>query len=122
MLVLYALSSSLALATAAPTATKSAPSSTTTTCHAKTFDLPWTLTEITLTQTPEQMKVNHSSISFNFCDTNSGLEMETACSGTVIGDKSEEDDGGYVLCDKPEVGFKMSADLIMVTRAFLDNW
>lgn len=123
MLFLYAVSSFLAFTTAAPTPTSTAASSTATSCHAKTFDLPWTLTDITLYRaTGQDPDKSHAAISFHFCDTNSGLEMETDCSGVVIGDKSEEDDGGYVLCANPEVGFKMSSDLIMMTRAFLDDW
>lgn len=123
MYVLYALTSLIAFSTAAPTSTTSAPSSTTTNCQAKTFDLPWTLTDITLyRESGQHPNKSHAAISFHFCDTNRGLEMETNCSGVVIGDKSEEDDGGYVLCSNPEVGFKMSSDLIMMTRAFLDDW
>lgn len=123
MLFLYALSSFLALVTAAPTATSSATSSISTVCHAKVFDKPWTLSDITIYKAAGQDSSNtHAAISFHFCDENEGLQMDTDCSGTVINDRCEGDDGGYVLCANETVGFKLASDLIMMERAYLDDW
>ena len=124
MMLFFLLSSLLALVAGAPASTSSAqPSTTTTTCQAKTFDKPWTLSDITIYKAAGQHPDNqHGAISFHFCDYNNGLRMETDCAGTVINDRCEGNDGGYVHCANETVAFKFAPDLIMMERAFIDDW
>lgn len=119
----YALLPLTTLVIAAPTTTSSALSSTEAACQAKAFNKPWTLRDITIYEAAGQDSKNgNGAISFQFCDTNSGLEMETACSGTVINNISQGNDNGYVICANDTVSFKLESKTIMITRAFLDGW
>ena len=115
-----ALACSFAFATAAPTPTNTAPPAATTSCHAKLFNEPWILRDITITRPSSGSK--DGNISFHFCDPNDGLQMDTTCDGTIVNDACEGDDGAYVLCQEQHIGFKLSSDLIMLERAYIDDW
>jgi len=88
-----------------------------------TFDLPWTVSDLTIYKPAKQPTASaHSAISFRFKDTNPLLNLETNCAGTIVNDACEAESGGYVLCGDVRVGFKVDQNVILITRAFLDDW
>lgn len=113
----------LAIINAAPTGTNTATSKDDDQCQAKIFDQAWTLTNITIYKEAGQQSGNeHAAMSFHFCDTNTGLELDTDCSGTVVNDRCEGEDGGYVFCNNDDVSFKFSSGLVMMNRYYIDDW
>lgn len=123
MQLIYALTSFLTLISAAPTGTNPETDRRDDDCQSKTFDLPWSLTNITIYKAADQKSGSEqAAISFHFCDSNSNLELDTDCSGTVVNDRCEGEDGGYVLCDNDDVSFKFASSLVMLTRYYTDDW
>ena len=124
MLFLQTLSYLLPLSAAAPFASHHKSSkSTKANPKCPTFDLPWTISDLTIYKPAKQPKASaHSAISFRFTDTNPLLNLETNCAGTIVNDACEAESGGYVLCGDVRVGFKVDQDVVMITRAFLDDW
>lgn len=115
---IFAILLLLAVATAAPTPlTKSELA----TCHAKLFNKSWVVSNITVFQ-PEEGSTDPGTINFHFRDINDRLGMGTNCSGTVVDGMCDGGDGAYVVCEDTRVAFKLAKDLMMVERAFLDEW
>jgi hypothetical protein len=108
------------LTTAAPT------SSGTTPCHAKVFDIPWSLTGITF-YTPDTTSTSQPTpqgwLRFNFIDYNDRLQLETVCLGNVTNGTVQYGDGGYVICANDNVAFKLVENgLLMASRQYRDKW
>ena len=107
----------LQIVTCAPTARNS------TKCISKNFDNPWILTDIAVSTPEPSTKGQRGYISFHFCDSNQGLELDTNCSGPMSNGVCENGDGGYVSCLNNTVAFKFDASkMIWVTRVFIDDW
>ncbi|KAK4985750.1 hypothetical protein LTR66_001427 [Elasticomyces elasticus] len=84
-------------------------------------ETPWRLSDIAAFEAaPGPSGV--SSISFHFCDTNTGIEIETDCSRylTPGSGASAVDPDNYYSCDDPSVAFKFLGDSIAVERIYKD--
>lgn len=105
--------------TATATATASASPSN---CPVLLENTPWLLTNLTaFDPSPGH---NGSFISFHFCDTNPGLELETTCSRRLnrFSSKSPVDADTYYACDDETVRFVYAGESLTVKRAFRDDW
>lgn len=82
---------------------------------------PWRLSNIrAFTASPGPTGV--SSITFHFCDTNAGLELETECSRYLApgSGRSPIDPDTFYPCANNTVGFKYTGREIVVQRTYID--
>lgn len=121
MILLASFSSSLilalnSLATALPALPKGH-------CQALIEDHPWTLSNLAVVNAPADSPIA-SSISFNFCSTNPGLQLETQCNYSMaIGSGARpEQAGGYHACGNATVRFRYAVGRVDVERAYIDRW
>jgi len=67
-----------------------------------------------------------SYITFHFCDTNPGLELETTCTRLIPSGSGAQasviDPGTYYPCDSNEVRFIYSGASLTLERSFEDDW
>ncbi|TKA65127.1 hypothetical protein B0A49_08185 [Cryomyces minteri] len=85
-------------------------------------ETPWHLTKFfAFTAAPGPDGV--SAISFHFCDTNAGIEMETECSRTLPpgSGRSPVDPDTYYPCKNATVRFQFKGDTIDVARSYKDS-
>ncbi|TKA36319.1 hypothetical protein B0A54_13253 [Friedmanniomyces endolithicus] len=139
---LLALSTSTS---ALPTSPSSPLQSKTKRCTPLLENTPWTISHLVAfqaavqnsTSTPPSPSNTSSStnptpgssyITFHFCDTNPGLELETTCTRLITpGNPSSGppasviDPGTYYPCDSNEVRFIYSGARLTLERSFVDN-
>lgn len=114
-----ALTTLVSLASAAPTPVSNDP----TPVLAKRFveETPWHLANVrAFTANPGPSGV--SSFSFHFCDTNTGIELETECSRYLPpgSGRSPIDPDNYYPCNNNTVGFKYTGDALYIQRSYHD--
>jgi len=63
-----------------------------------------------------------SFVSFHFCDTNRGLELDAECSRTVSAGESCIDPDNYYACEGNQVRFIYSGTSLRIERSYVDDW
>lgn len=107
------LLSLLSLAIAAPTSIHDTPSRV-----EKRFaeSTPWILSDVKVFEAKAKSNLN-STISFHFCDVNTGLKMDTECSRSA---HTIVDSANYYFCNNNTVQFIFSGDNIQIARLYTD--
>jgi len=111
MLLAIAFFAFLTIAFTAPTTKR---------CDALIEQSPWIVTNLVAFEAAATSQ-NESRISFGFCDTNKGLELDTNCSRTVApGSRQSIVDGAYYTCENDDVRFIWSGDQLSLERSYED--
>ena len=116
MLFIIAILALLSLISAAPTSTGSSSAS----CTALVENEAWIITNLTSFEAAPGH--DGSFVSFHFCDTNVGLELDAECSRTVSAGNSCIDPNNYYQCDNNNVRFIYSGTSLRIERAYVDDW
>lgn len=91
-------------------------------CTAILENDPWTLSNIYAFDAFASS--NQSSVLFfHFCDTNTGLEMDTDCTRTIApGGGSTISPGTYYECNNNTVRYIYDGASISIERSYVDEW
>jgi len=84
-------------------------------------ETPWHISDFKYF-VPSAGSSKNLTLSFNFCDTNSGIEMETKCKRTIANEVNATlvDPNDYYLCNNDTVTFQFHGDSINITRTYID--
>lgn len=124
MLALFTIAAAiLASAVAAPAVITGSNGALDKRCKAKVENKPWQLTHIAAFEADPNLPTGISSISFDFCDTNKGLELQTRCEYNLPmhSGLGPIDHDNYHRCNNQDVQFKYEGTNITVSRTYKDD-
>lgn len=92
-------------------------------CAALIEENPWTVSNLSaFDAAPGPSGVSY--ISFHFCDTNTGLQLDTTCSRYLAAGSGQSpiDPDNYYQCGSDYVRFIYSGDTLQLERSYTDPW
>jgi len=84
---------------------------------------PWRISNLTAFSAARH-PAGSSYVSFHFCDTNPGLELDTMCTRRLPKGSTDscEDPNNYYVCDNDDVQFMYDGESLTLERVIIDPW